>query len=93
MELLAVSSGFLSMDLASYYRYQAGSARRLACVQAQHESKVLLQRVAQEYDALADSSIEIPRSGKVQEYASFPTGFWSDVIARFRFRVDTPSRV
>jgi hypothetical protein len=93
MELLAVSSVFVRMDLASYYRYQADSARRLARVQAQHESKVLLQRVAQEYDALADSSVEIPHSGKVQQHASFPTGFWSDVIARLRFRVDTPSRV
>jgi hypothetical protein len=93
MELLAVSSVFLRMDLPSYYRYQADSARRLARLQAQHESKVLLQRVAQEYDALADSSMEISHSGKVQEHASFPTGFWPDVIARLRFRVDTPSRV
>ena len=80
------------MDLPSYYRYQADGARRLARLQAQ-QSKVLLQRVAQEYDALADSSVGIPHSGKVQENASFPTGFWSDVIARLSFRVDTPSRV
>ena len=93
MELLAVSSVFLRMDLPSYYKYQADSARRLARVQPQHESKVLLRRVAQEYDALADSSMEISHSGKVQEQASFSTGFWSDVIARLRFRVDTASRV
>jgi hypothetical protein len=51
------------MDLASYYRHQADSARRLACVQAQHETKMLLQKVAQEYDDLADSSVEIRDPG------------------------------
>lgn len=43
------------MDLPSYYRHQAGSARRLAGVyQTQHQTKVALERVAQEYEGLVD---------------------------------------
>ena len=43
------------MQRASYYRNQADRARRLARAQTQHETKVLLlQRVAQGYDDIAE---------------------------------------
>jgi hypothetical protein len=43
------------MQRASYYRNQADRARRLARAQMQHETKVLLlQRVAQDYDDIAE---------------------------------------
>jgi hypothetical protein len=42
------------MYRASYYRDQAERARRLARAQTQYETKGLLQRVAQDYDELAE---------------------------------------
>jgi len=55
MELFAGLCCMVDMDLSSYYRHQAGSARRLAGVhQKQHQTKAALERVAQEYDGLAD---------------------------------------
>lgn len=45
---------FRSMHRASYYRDQADRARRLAREQTHHETKALLQRVAQDYDDIAE---------------------------------------
>lgn len=42
------------MQRASYYREQADRARRLAREQTHHETKALLQRVAQDYDDIAE---------------------------------------
>jgi hypothetical protein len=54
------------MRRASYYREQAERARRLAGAQTQLDTKVQLEKVAQEYDALAqdleNSGVEIRQS-------------------------------
>lgn len=55
MELGADLCRMDGMDLLSYYRHQAGSARRLAGMyQTQHQTKTALERVAQEYDGVVD---------------------------------------
>jgi hypothetical protein len=60
MELFAGLCRMGDMDLSSYYRHQASSARRLAGVyQKQHQTKAALERVAQEYDGLADQFEEL----------------------------------
>jgi hypothetical protein len=42
------------MHRASYYIDQANRARRLAREQTHHETKTLLERVAQDYDDIAE---------------------------------------
>lgn len=60
MELFAGLCRMMDMDLASYYRHQAGSARQLAGVyEKQHQTKAALERVAQEYDGLMDQFEEL----------------------------------
>jgi hypothetical protein len=60
MELFAGLCRMSDMDLVSYYRHQAGSARQLAGVyEKQHQTIRALERVAQEYDGLADEFEEL----------------------------------
>jgi hypothetical protein len=49
-----ISGVSCNMHRASYYRVQANRARRLAREQTHHETKALLQRVAQDYDDIAE---------------------------------------
>jgi hypothetical protein len=70
MELLAGLCHMMDMDLASYYRHQAGNARQLAGVyEKQHQTKAALERVAQEYDGLADQFEELCGRDPQKRYA------------------------